>query len=60
VFVLIMNFLGFDWKPKHVTFGLFEAIETTWQTLARNLIELLDAYGLRNKIIIMWRMKDLI
>ncbi len=53
VFVLIMNFLGFDWKPKHVTFGLFEAIETTGQTLARNLIELLDAYGLRNKIIIM-------
>jgi methanogenic corrinoid protein MtbC1 len=39
---------------------LFEAIETTWQTLARNLIELLDAYGLRNKIIIMWRMKVLI
>jgi len=36
VFVLVMNFLGFDWKPKHVTFGLFE---------------LLDAYGLRNKII---------
>jgi hypothetical protein len=30
---------------------LFEAVETIGQTLVRNLIELLDAYGLRNKII---------
>jgi len=29
VFVLVIVFLGFDWNPKHVTFGLFEAIETT-------------------------------
>jgi hypothetical protein len=29
VFVLVINFLGFDWKPKHVTFGLFEVVETT-------------------------------
>jgi hypothetical protein len=51
VFVLVINFLGFDWKPKHVTFGLFEVVETTWQALARNLIKLLNAYGLKNKII---------
>ncbi len=43
--------MGFDWKLKHVTLGLFEAAETIRQMLARNLIELLDAYGLRNKII---------
>jgi hypothetical protein len=30
---------------------LFEATKTIGQALARNLIELLDAYGLRNKII---------
>jgi hypothetical protein len=51
VFVLVIIFLGSDWKPKHVTFGLFEAAKTIGQALAKNLIELLDAYGLRNKII---------
>jgi hypothetical protein len=49
VFVLVIIFLGFNWKPKHVTVDLFEAIKTTRQALARNLIELLD--GLKNKII---------
>jgi hypothetical protein len=29
VFVLVIFFLGFEWNPKHVTFGLFEAVETT-------------------------------
>jgi hypothetical protein len=51
VFVLIISFLGFDWKPKHVTLGLFEAIDITKQALTRNLIDLLDIYGLKNKII---------
>ncbi len=31
--------------------GLFETLETTWQELTINLIELLDQYGLRNTII---------
>jgi hypothetical protein len=43
--------LGSNWKPNHVILGLFEAAKTTRQALARNLFELLDAYGLRNKII---------
>ncbi len=34
-----------------MTIGLFEVIETTSQALARNLIELLEKYGLRKKII---------
>jgi len=34
-----------------VTIGLFEAIEIISQTLVTNLIELLDQYGLRKKII---------
>jgi hypothetical protein len=44
VFVLVIIFLKFDWKPKHVTFDSFEAIKTTGQALAKNLIELLDAW----------------
>jgi len=31
VFVLIINFLGNDWQPKHVIIGLFEASETKRQ-----------------------------
>jgi hypothetical protein len=50
-FALIFNCLGNDWQPKHVTIGLFEVIETISQALAINLIELLEKYGLRKKII---------
>jgi hypothetical protein len=28
VFALVIIFLGFDWKPKQVTFGFFEINET--------------------------------
>jgi hypothetical protein len=51
VFALVINFFECNWKPKQMTFGLFEDVETIGQALARNLIDLLDAYGLRNKII---------
>jgi hypothetical protein len=51
VFVLVIIFLGSNWKPKYVTLGLFEVAEIIEQVLAKNLIELLDAYGLKNKII---------
>jgi hypothetical protein len=37
-FVLVIVFLGFDWKPKHVTLGLFRDVETRRQTLVKNLI----------------------
>jgi hypothetical protein len=50
IFVLIINFLGYDWKPKEMTIGLYEAIKTTSQILANNLTKLLDPYGLRKKI----------
>jgi hypothetical protein len=29
IFAFVINFLGVDWQPKHITIGLFEAIETT-------------------------------
>jgi hypothetical protein len=51
VFILVIYFLGSNWKPKHVTLGFFEAVKTTREALAKNLIELFNAYGLRNKII---------
>jgi hypothetical protein len=25
IFVIVMNFLGFDWQPKQITIGLFKA-----------------------------------
>jgi hypothetical protein len=28
VFVLVINFLGLDWKPYYVLLGLFETIKT--------------------------------
>ncbi len=52
VFILVINFLGSDWQPKHVTIGLFEAITTTRQALVWNLIELLDKYALKRKNIV--------
>ncbi len=42
IFGLVINFLGFDWQPKHVTIGLFEAIKTNGQALANNLTKLFD------------------
>jgi hypothetical protein len=37
VFTLVINALSNDWQPKHVIISLFEAIETTRQTLAKTL-----------------------
>jgi hypothetical protein len=51
VFALVLNFLGFNWKPKQIILGLFEVVEITRKALIKNLIDLLDAYSLRNKII---------
>jgi hypothetical protein len=50
IFVLVINFLGFDQQPKQITIGLFETIKTTMQALVNNSIQLFFQYGLRNKI----------
>lgn len=48
----VIIFWGFNWKPRHVILGLFEAIETIGQALVKNLTNnLLDAYHLKNMII---------
>jgi hypothetical protein len=52
VFALVINFFNEEWNPQHITIGLFEASETTRQTLARSyLVELLDQYDFKKKII---------
>jgi hypothetical protein len=51
VFALVINFLGLNWKPKQIILGLFEVVEITRKALIKNLIHILDAYSLRNKII---------
>jgi hypothetical protein len=51
MFTLVIIFLGFDLRPKHVTLNLFETTNATRHALTRNLIDLLNVYGLKNKII---------
>jgi hypothetical protein len=51
IFALVINFFDENWQSKKVTIGRFEATETIGQTLARNLRNLLNSYGLNNKII---------
>ncbi len=51
IFALVIYFLGVDWHSKHIKIGLFEAIENIGEVLVRNLITLLDEYGLRKKIV---------
>jgi len=60
IFALVINFVIVDWQPKYITLGLFEATNISGQTLAKNLIELLDNYALRRKIMFMLRMRNLI
>jgi len=51
IFALVINFVGANWQPKHITVGLFEVIDIRGQTLDKNLTKLLDIYGLRRKIV---------
>ncbi len=60
IFALVINFLGNDCQPKHITLGLFEPTDTTRQTLVKKLTKLLDNYALRSKKLLMFRMRDLI
>ncbi len=52
IFALVINFLGNDWQPKHITLGIFEPTNIIGQTLAKKLTGLLNNYALRRKIII--------
>jgi hypothetical protein len=39
-FALVINFLGTNWQPNHITIGLFEGMNTFGQTLIKDFIEL--------------------
>jgi len=47
IFVLVINFLGTDWQPKHIAIGLFEAFDTSEHALTKDLTKLLNTYDLR-------------
>jgi hypothetical protein len=38
IFALVINFLGTDWQPKHITIGLFEAMDTLVKLWLRILL----------------------
>jgi len=50
-FALVINYLTFDWKSKHVIVGMFEAKGTTCFGLVNQLKVLFQKYNLINKII---------
>jgi len=52
IYALVIKFLGFDWQPKHIAIGLFEASDTSKHALPKDLIKLLCKYDSRKKIII--------
>jgi hypothetical protein len=52
VFALFIIFWGFDYILKHVILVLNWDFEIIKQALAKKLMNLLDEYGLRTKIII--------
>jgi hypothetical protein len=53
IFTFVINFLGIDWQPKHVTLGLFESANIDGKTLIKNLIELLQKYNLIKRLLFM-------
>lgn len=50
-FSLIINFLLVDWKPHHVTIGLFEANDIMGMGLAKQLEAMLEKFGLTSKVL---------
>ncbi len=50
-FSLVINFLLADWKPHHVTVGLFEANDIIKQGLIKQLKALLEKLGFISKVL---------
>jgi hypothetical protein len=51
IFALVINFLGIVWQPKHITFGHPKTIDLLGKLLVKKLIELLEKYNLKKKIV---------
>jgi hypothetical protein len=50
-FTPVVNFLLGNWKPHHVTIGLFEANDTMGAWLARQLKTMFEKFGLISKVL---------
>lgn len=50
-FTLVVNFITREWKPSHVTIGLFEANDTRGLSLAEQVKPILEEFELTNKVI---------
>jgi hypothetical protein len=50
-FAFVVNFLSSDWKPHHVTIGIFEANDTARQGLAKQLKAMLEKFGFTSKVL---------
>ncbi len=50
-FALVIKIWGVDWQLKHIAIGFFETFDTSGHALAKDLIDLLNKYDLRKKII---------
>ncbi len=46
--VPMINCLVVNWQRKHIMIGLFEIIDSYGQSLAKNLIKLLEKYDFKN------------
>ncbi len=49
--MLVVNFLFTTWEPKHITIGLFEASDTSSVAMAVKLKQILNKFGLTQKIL---------
>lgn len=52
IFVLVISILEVYSQPKFVTFGLFETTKISRKILVKKLLELLEKYNLKKKIIV--------
>jgi hypothetical protein len=52
-FALLVNFIGANWEPKHVTIDLFEITKTIRQTITLKHQALLEKYDLKKKSLLM-------
>ncbi len=40
IYALVINFLGFDWQPKHIAIGLFQASYTSRHALTKVIMQI--------------------
>jgi predicted tellurium resistance membrane protein TerC len=51
VFAIIVNLMSTTWEPKHIMIGLFEAIVTRGVATVVKLKQILDKFGITQKIL---------